>query len=244
MIQQFPPTAQVRHRLADRGLRRWSTAMVAMLAATPLFAGPNRADDQPPATALAGIDTPGDPSFTPPSAADSPAEPSGPFDAVRGDIGEDDDISEEEKRRRAAKSARSERRKRRATGEPSPADRIPNPLAGTPQIDPATTGKDAETILASLLPHRSDTPFDWFAPLECLHGPGEPRALPPCVPGPPCHPSLPPHPYDLVGMRGEPSCGPIYGGPCAPRTGSHDHCPHPHLHRLCDRLFDAFYKTK
>jgi hypothetical protein len=64
------------------------------------------------------------------------------------------------------------------------------------------------------------------------------------VPGPPCHPSLPPHPYDLVGMRGEPSCGPIYGGPCAPRTGSHDHCPHPHLHRLCDRLFDAFYKTK
>jgi len=126
----------------------------------------------------------------------------------------------------------------------SPADRIPNPLANTPLISPSVTGADAEKILAGSLPRRSDSPFDWRAPLECLHGPGEPRLLPPCVPLPPCHPSLPPRPYDLVGVRGAPTAGPIYGGPCHPRTGTHDDCRFPHLHRLCDRWFDWFYRTK
>lgn len=120
----------------------------------------------------------------------------------------------------------------------------PDPLAGTPQIDPATTGPDAEAVLASMLPPRSDSPADWYAPLEPLHACGEPRILPPCVPPPPCHPALPPHPYDLVGMRGEPTCGPIYGGPCAPRTGTHDAGRLPRLHRVPDRFFDWFYRSR
>ena len=124
------------------------------------------------------------------------------------------------------------------------ADTLPDPLRGTPAIKPETTGEDAMQVLATLLPGRSDTPSDWYAPVEPLHQPCEPRALPPCVPPPPCHPSLPPRPYDLVGVRGEPSDGPIYRGPCQPRTGTHDDCQHPRLWRLHDRLFDWFYMWK
>ncbi|MFM9057634.1 MAG: hypothetical protein ACKOSQ_00655 [Planctomycetaceae bacterium] len=123
-------------------------------------------------------------------------------------------------------------------------DAVPDPLAGTPRIDPATTGPDAETILASMLPPRSDSAADWYAPLEPLHYCGEPRRLRPCVPPPPCHPALPPQPYDLVGVHGSPTCGPIYGGPCAPRTGSHDGSRLPRLHRVPDRLFDWFYRSR
>lgn len=120
----------------------------------------------------------------------------------------------------------------------------PDPLAGTPRIDPATTGPDAEAILASLLPPRSDSAADWHAPLEPLHHCGEPRRLPPCVPPPPCHPALPPCPYDLVGIHGMPTCGPRYGGPCAPRTGSRDDGRLPLLHRVPDRVFDWFYRSR
>lgn len=120
----------------------------------------------------------------------------------------------------------------------------PDPLAGTPRIDPATTGPDAEAILASMLPPRSDSPADWYAPLEPLHYCGEPRRLPPCVPPPPCHPALPPMPFDLVGVHGASTCGPRYGGPCAPRTGSHDDGRLPRLHRVPDRLFDWFYRSR
>jgi len=121
---------------------------------------------------------------------------------------------------------------------------VPDPLKGTPAIKPETTGIDALKVLDTLLPGRSDTPYDWYAPVEPLHQPCEPRALPPCVPPPPCHPSEPPNPYDLVGVAGWPSCGPIYRGPCAPRTGT----PHDGMfawyHRLHDRFFDHFYKWK
>jgi len=119
-----------------------------------------------------------------------------------------------------------------------------DPLRGTEKIDPATTGPDAMAATAALLPPRTDTAFDWRAPLEPLHHCGEPRLLPTCVPPPPCHPSLPPHPFDLVGVRGGPTCGPIYRGPCAPRTGSRDDGPHPRLHRVHDRLFDWFYTPR
>ena len=84
----------------------------------------------------------------------------------------------------------------------------------------------------------------WAATVECLYAPGEPRALPPCVPPPPCHPSAPPMPYDLVGVAGVPSCGPIYRGPCEPRMGTHDDLPFWRLHRVRDRLFDWFYTAK
>ena len=47
-----------------------------------------------------------------------------------------------------------------------------------------------------------------------------------------------------TGVAGDPTDGPIYGGPCCPRTGSRDDGPWPHLHRVHDRLFDAFYRTK
>ncbi len=121
---------------------------------------------------------------------------------------------------------------------------VPDPLKGTPAIKPETTGIDALKVLDTLLPGRSDTPYDWYAAVEPLHQPCEPRALPPCVPPPPCHPSEPPNPYDLVGMAGWPSCGPIYRGPCEPRTGT----PHDGMfawyHRLHDRFFDHFYKWK
>lgn len=119
-----------------------------------------------------------------------------------------------------------------------------DPLRGTPMIDPQATGEDALAILATLLPGRSDTPYDWHAPVEPLHGPCEPRALPPCVPPPPCHPSDPPRPYDLVGMVGWPSGGPIYRGPCEPRTGKHDDCHCAWYHRLHDRFVDHFYRWK
>jgi hypothetical protein len=122
--------------------------------------------------------------------------------------------------------------------------RGPDPLAGTRQIDPATTGGDAEKILASLLPPRSDVPADWHAPLEPLHFCGEPRALAPCVPPPPCHPALPPQPYDLVGKIGAPTCGPIYRGPCSPRSAERHDGPLAPLHRACDRFFDCFYTPR
>jgi len=166
----------------------------------------------------------------------SPAESAGPFDSPRDDLGEPDDLS----------AATAARRVRREGSKPTDTTigKLPDPLKGTPLISPQATGQDANKIMAKMLKPRSDSWADWYAPLEPLHRCGEPRALPPCVPPPPCHPSLPPAPYDLVGVQGTPSCGPIYDGPCQPRTGTHDECPHPHLHRLSDRFFDVFYMWK
>lgn len=127
-----------------------------------------------------------------------------------------------------------------AVGETRP----PDPLRGTPAIKPETTGADALRVLDTLLPGRSDVPYDWYAPVEPLHQPCEPRALPPCVPPPPCHPSEPPDPYDLVGVAGWPTCGPIYRGPCEPRSGTPHHGMFAWYHRLNDGLFDHFYKWK
>ena len=60
----------------------------------------------------------------------------------------------------------------------------PDPLAGSPITDPAATGQNVETIFASLLPPRTDSPLDWEAGPEPLHWCNEPRALAPCVPPP------------------------------------------------------------
>ena len=117
-------------------------------------------------------------------------------------------------------------------------------LADTPKVDASQTGRDADAILQKLLPPRSDTSADWYASDECLHGPGEPRALAPCVPPPPCDPSQPPHPYDLVGVHGTPSCGPIYRGPCEPRSARNHHGVFAWYHHLRDRMFDHFYRSK
>ena len=122
--------------------------------------------------------------------------------------------------------------------------KLPDPLKGTPKMSPEKTGQEASKVMAKMLKPRSDSWTDWYAPLEPLHRCGEPMALPPCVPPPPCHPSMPPAPYDLVGVQGVPSGGPIYEGPCRPRTGTHDDCPHPRVQRLYDRFFDAFYMWK
>lgn len=190
---------------------------------------------------LVGVDTPGDPAAASPSAADSPTKSSGPFDAVRSDLGNDDDLSEQAAAQRRKRLERMSEQQRKAADA---ADELPDPLQGTPRISPEATGQSAESVLSKMLMPRSDSWADWQAPLEPLHRCGEPRALPPCVPPPPCHPSAPPVPYDLVGVQGVPSGGPIYEGPCRPRTGTHDNCPHPHLHRLYDRFFDAFYMWK
>jgi hypothetical protein len=101
-----------------------------------------------------------------------------------------------------------------------------------------------DEILALTLPPRSDRAGDWQAGIEPLHRCGDPRWIEPCIPLPPCHPAFPPHPYDLVGVVGDPTCGPIYRGPCCPRSGTHDDGPWPRVHGAYDRLFDAFYRTK
>lgn len=111
-------------------------------------------------------------------------------------------------------------------------------------VGTVTAATTVDEILAWTLPPRSDRPQDWLAGAEPLHRCGEPRWIEPCIPPPPCHPSHPPAPWDLLGVAGDPTCGPIYAGPCCPRTGSHDGGPHPTLHRLHDRLFDAFYRSK
>jgi hypothetical protein len=95
-----------------------------------------------------------------------------------------------------------------------------------------------------MLPPRTDSPADWQAGVEPLHSCGEPRLLPPCVPPPPCHPANPPRPFDLIGVAGMPTRGPIYRGPCQPRTGTHDCGPLPRVHRVNDRAFDWFYRAK
>jgi len=130
---------------------------------------------------LVGVDTPSALGDTPPSAGDSPTESSGPFDAMRDDLGEDDDLSEQATARRRIRLERrnEERRKADAVGK------LPDPLKGTPQVSPATTGQDATKVLAKMLKPRSDSWADWNASLEPLHRCGEPRALPPCVPPPP-----------------------------------------------------------
>lgn len=111
----------------------------------------------------------------------------------------------------------------------------PAVMAGPSQVN-------VELLLSKMLPPRSDAPSDWDAAAPCLHQPGEPRFLPPCIPPAPCHPAYPPHPSDLVGVFGCPTCGPRYRGPCEPRLGTHDHGRLPRLHALGDAAFDAFYR--
>lgn len=121
---------------------------------------------------------------------------------------------------------------------------LTDPLAATPSIGAEVTGPYAKGELAAMLPPRTDSPMDWQAGLEPLHECGEPRWLPPCIPPPPCHPSCPPQPLDLIGAHGFSTAGPRYRGPCCPRTGIHDDGPFPCMHRLHDRAFDWFYRSK
>ncbi len=140
-----------------------------------------------------------------------------------------------------AESPRSAKNPVAAAGQPAkPSD----PLAGTLAVDPKVTGRDAESVMAKMLPARTDHPSDWQAGLEPLHYCGEPRLLPPCVPPPPCHPAWPPQPYDLIGVTGMPTSGPRYRGPCCPRAGTHDDGLLPRVHGLHDRAFDWFYRSK
>lgn len=118
------------------------------------------------------------------------------------------------------------------------------PLVGVPRIDPAVTGPDVKRTLATMLPPRDDSPRDWQTFIEPLHAAGEPRALPPCVPPPPCHPADPAVPFDLVGVAGVPSCGPIYRGPCAPRSATVHTGPFRWVPTLHDRFFDHFYRSR
>lgn len=119
-----------------------------------------------------------------------------------------------------------------------------DPRAATVPLGQSAPSRDTKARIASMLPPRTDSPADWQAGIEPLHYCGEPRLLPPCVPPPPCHPGSPPQPLDLIGNPGAPTCGPIYRGPCNPRTGTHDAGPLPRMHRLHDRAFDWFYRTK
>jgi hypothetical protein len=126
----------------------------------------------------------------------------------------------------------------------APASRTPDPRAGVVPLDADAPSRNAMARIAGMLPPRTDSPADWQAGIEPLHSCGEPRLLPPCVPPPPCHPGNPPQPFDLIGRPGAPTCGPIYRGPCQPRTGTHDGGPLPRMHRLHDRAFDWFYRTR
>lgn len=160
-----------------------------------------------------------------------------------GATGADRAATEKREAAREEAAARSE-----AAREKSLLDSKPVPKdwrLDTKMVPNDVTGQKAEQIVARLLAPRTDSWADWRAPLEPLHHCGEPRLLPPrCVPPPPCHPAEPPHPYDLVGASGEPTAGPIYRGPCCPRTGTHDDGPLPRVHRVHDRLFDWFYMWK
>lgn len=111
-------------------------------------------------------------------------------------------------------------------------------------VERQTVERQTVALLDRLLPPRSDATDDWSTGSACLHGPGEPRWITPCIPGPPCDPSRPPHPFDLVGVRGAPTAGPVYRGPCAGRVGTHDCGPAPRLHRVPDALFDRFYRPR
>lgn len=132
----------------------------------------------------------------------------------------------------------------RARDAKSSAPPMTDPRAHAVPIGPGSTSHETKARLAAMLPPRTDSPADWHAGVEPLHFCGEPRLLPPCVPPPPCHPGSPPHPFDLIGASGAPTCGPIYRGPCSPKTGTHDGGPLPKMHRLHDRAFDWFYRPK
>jgi len=135
----------------------------------------------------------------------------------------------------------------------SPAEAVETPSAVTGTIelgaaaDPNQTGFEvpadatAQSLLEELVPSRSDSARDWYAPLEPLYRCGEPRILCPLIPPPPCHPTQPPAAYDLVGVPGSPGSGPLYEGPCKPRAGSRDHCRWPTLRRAHDAFVDRFY---
>ena len=116
--------------------------------------------------------------------------------------------------------------------------------AGIVGIGPEAARREGEDRLAKMLPPRTDSPRDWHAGIEPLHYCGEPRVLSSCIPPPPCHPSSPPRPFDLIGVSGAPTCGPIYRGPCCPRTGTNDGGSLLRTHRLHDRAFDWFYRAK
>lgn len=120
----------------------------------------------------------------------------------------------------------------------STAGRRPPPIEATANPNPASV----ELLLSRMLPARSDAPADWFAGPDPLHDPCEPRFLVPCIPPAPCHPASAPCPADLIGVRGSPTCGPRYRGPCEPRLGTHDHAHLPRLHALGDAAFDCFYR--
>jgi len=135
---------------------------------------------------------------------------------------------------------------------PEPVRPAPQPAATevveqAEPADPNQTGFEVspdatpQSLLIELVPDRSDSPADWFAPLQRLYQCGEPRILCPLVPPPPCHPTQPPAPDDFVGVPGSPSSGPLYEGPCKPRAGSRDHCRWPTLRRLQDGFVDRFY---
>jgi len=126
----------------------------------------------------------------------------------------------------------------------APSDPGLNPLRNSPSMAPERTVAESVAMLEQMLPRRTDSPVDWSSQLECLHRPGEPYLLSPCVPPPPCHPSQPPCPSDLIGVRGLPSRGPIYRGPCSPRAGTHDHCRFARASYLYDRFVDFFYTPK
>ncbi len=137
-----------------------------------------------------------------------------------------------------------------ACSQSAAASELAWPVAPTPaaltsvSTDLDLAGPAVDMPAPTVTPNPNTRTGLWAATVECLYGPGEPRVLPPCVPPPPCDPSHPSNPYDLVGVAGVPTCGPIYGGPCDPRTGTHDDLPFWRLHRVHDRLFDWFYRSK
>ena len=98
-----------------------------------------------------------------------------------------------------------------------------------------------ESLLSELVPQRSDSPSDWQTHSDALYRCGEPRILCPTVPPPPCHPTQPPMQFDLIGVTGTPTHGPLYDGPCCPRAGSRDGCPWPAARHIRDAFTDYIY---
>ncbi|MBT6054628.1 MAG: hypothetical protein HOH16_04260 [Planctomycetaceae bacterium] len=97
--------------------------------------------------------------------------------------------------------------------------------------------------LNQVVPQRSDSPSDWQTHSDARYRIGEPRILCPTVPPPLYHPTQSPSQFDLVGITGIPTHGPLCNGPCYRRVGSRDGAPWPIARHIQNAFTNYFYSS-
>ena len=104
---------------------------------------------------------------------------------------------------------------------------VPQQLAVNPNQNNFEVALNAtpKSRLNQLAAQRSDCPSDWQTHSDTRYRCEEPRILYPTVPPPPCHPTQSPSQFDLVGITGIRTHGPLCNGPRCRRVGSRDGCP-------------------